>query len=118
MEFVYKQFRCDVDVFRKDDDIVLRFYDKTKEQDESKIHNLVIVDPGYGFICLKVKGDCGLISGFLEENVFISDDMIESAVEFIKDLAPKVKGGYIPYHVELVKMMDYVEYNGELQNSN
>jgi len=55
MEFAYKQFRCDVDVFRKDEDILLRFYDKTKEQSENEIINLVIVDPGRGIEKMVIK---------------------------------------------------------------
>lgn len=66
MKFTYKDFSCDADIFYSGDDILLRFYDSSKEQTEKQIHDLVIVDSGYGFLCLKVKGDSGLLSGYLD----------------------------------------------------
>lgn len=113
MKFQYGQFSCDVDLFRNGDDIQIRFYDSAKEQSEDEIRDLVIIDPGYGFLCLKVKGDSGLMSGYLDESVFTSDEMIEEAVEFLEELSPKCKGGYVPFHIRRVKMTDYMEYNGE-----
>ena len=102
-----------MDLFCNGEDVLLRFYDGTREHRESEIVNLVIVDPGYGFLCLKIKGDCGLISGCLDESVFTSEKMIESAVDFLKNLAPRINDGYVPFHVQRVKTIDYVEYNGE-----
>ena len=68
--FEYKSFSCDVDIFRNGDDLVVRFYDKSQEHSEEEIVDLVIVEPGYGYICLKFKGDDGLVSGFLDKNIF------------------------------------------------
>ena len=113
MKFHFKQFICDVDVFQNEDGILLRFYDGTKEQIVEEIVNLVIVDSGYGFLCLKVKGEDGLISGYLNRDVFTSDDMVYAAVEFLKNLFPKFTGGYVPYHIDRVQFVDCIEYNGE-----
>lgn len=83
MKFTYLEFSCDVDVFEKEDGILLRFYDSSSEQSEDEIVDMVIVNSGFGFLCLKVKGESGLISG------------------------------YIPYHVDFVECIDYLEYSGE-----
>ena len=113
MKFSYKQFTCDVDVFKNEDGILLRFYDSSKEQSEEEIANLVIVDSGYGFLCLKIKGEDGLISGYLNRNIFASDEMVYAVIEFLENLFPKYTGGYIPYHIDRVQFVDYIEYNGE-----
>ncbi|MFD0695319.1 hypothetical protein ACFQZT_14530 [Paenibacillus sp. GCM10027628] len=113
MKFIFNSFSCDVEIFNKDENIVVRFYDKSKEQNEDEIINLVIVDPGYGYLCLKIKGEAALLSGFLNENVFISDEMVEAAISFIEDLSPHAKSSYMPHHIARVKQTSYVEYNGE-----
>jgi len=111
MKFTYNQFSCDIDVFENKKDIVMRFYDCSKEQNEGQIGNLVIVDSGYGFLCLKIKGDCGLLSGFLDKNIFSSEEMIDAVIDFIKNLFPEIEPVY--YHVDCVKLTGYNEYNGE-----
>ena len=113
MRFSYKQFSCDVDVFKNEDGTLLRFYDSNKEQSEDEIIDLVIVDSGYGFLCLKVKGEAGLISGYLNRDVFASDGMVNAAIEFLENLSPECKGGYISHHIDRVQFVDYIEYNGE-----
>ncbi|MBA9088832.1 hypothetical protein FHR92_005377 [Fontibacillus solani] len=40
MKFHYKGFTCDVDIFYKDQDIVVRFYDGSSEPKEEEIVNL------------------------------------------------------------------------------
>lgn len=111
MKFEFENFVCDVDFFLCDNDIAVRFYDKSHEQNEDQIHDLVIVNPGYGYLVFKQKGDDGLLSGFLDETVFKSDEIVEAAVDFLEGLA-NFKG-YIPYHVDRFKPTSYVEYNGE-----
>jgi len=111
MKFSYNQFSCDVDVFFNVDDIVMRFYDASKEQDEDQIVNLVIVDSGFGFLCLKVKGTCGLLSGFLDKAIFTSNEMALAAIELLVDFSGITD--HLPYHVDLVKIINYEEYNGE-----
>lgn len=113
MKFTYKDFSCDVDIFYSGDDILLRFYDSSKEQTEKQIHDLVIVDSGYGFLCLKVKGGFGLLSGYLDRAVFSDSEVVDAALEFLESLSPKCRGGCIPNHVDLVDLADYTEYNGE-----
>ena len=53
-----------------------------------------------------------VLSGYLDKDTFFSEEMVNAAIEFLEALSP-VKGGYIPHHIKLVKLMDYVEYNGE-----
>ena len=98
-------------MFRKGDDIIIRFFDSAKEQNEDEIADLVIVDPGYGFLCLKVKGDSGLMSGYLDQGVFASDEMVEAAVGFLEELSPKCKGGYIPFHIR--RRVEYLYAGGQ-----
>lgn len=112
--FKYKHFSCDVDIFRNQKDIIVRFYDKSKEQSEAKITDLVIVEPGYGYICLKFKGDHeGLLSGFLDRDIFHDENMVDPAITFVESLSPLSDGAYLPYHIDLISRDSYVEYNGE-----
>ncbi|MCL1993457.1 MAG: hypothetical protein FWG66_10990 [Spirochaetes bacterium] len=111
MKFNFGRFSCDVEVFENGKDTVLRFFDKSKEQNEAEITNLVIVDSGYGFLCLRVKGRYGLLSGFLDKAVFSSVEMAEAAVDFAEKLFPEIEPVY--HHVDCVKQVDYLEYNGE-----
>ncbi|MFT8352497.1 hypothetical protein [Clostridium saccharoperbutylacetonicum] len=113
MRFEYKNFECDVDIFYRDNDIVVRFYDSSKEQNEEEICNFVIVNPGYGYLIFKAKGESGLLSGFLDESVFSSDDLVEASIDFIESLSPIAKEMYIPHHIDRVKLTSFVEYNGE-----
>lgn len=114
MKFTFGAFSCDVDVFRCDRDIVARFYDKKKEHECHQIVNYVRVEPGYGFLCLKFKsGDSALLSGFLLEDVFSSDEMIGCAIDYVEQLSPLSSGAYIPHHVDRIRMTSHVEYNGE-----
>lgn len=112
MEFSYKSFSCDAEIYYKDKDIVVRFFDSSKEQEED-MFNLVIVDPGYGYLCLKHKGDSALLSGFLDEDIFSSDEHIDAAISFIEILSPNIKDVYTPYHITRFKQTSFMEYNGE-----
>ncbi|TYP67369.1 hypothetical protein [Paenibacillus methanolicus] len=114
MKFIYNSVSCDAEHYFKDQDIVVRFYDEKREQHENHIVNLVLVDPGYGYLCLKYKGkDSALLSGVLDEGFFNTDEIVEAAIDFIKTLSPDVKNRYVPYHISRVKKSSYVEYNGE-----
>ena len=113
MKFEYENFACDVDIFYRNNDILVRFYDRLKEQEEHQIVNLVIVGSDYGYLILKIKGDSGILSGFLNETVFSSDEMVEAAINFLENLSPIARQVCIPHHVERVKLTSYVEYNGE-----
>lgn len=113
MKFVYGSFSCDVDILSNGQKSIFRFYDGAKEQKEDEIVNLVIVDPGYGFLTLTNKGNSALVGGFLDEEAFISTEMADAAVEFAISYFPENAEWYIPYHVDRVKKMDFTEYNGE-----
>ena len=83
MKFKYGNFSCDVDIFHNGNDVALRFYDAQREHTEEQIVNCVIVDSGYGFLCLKVKGEDGLVSGYLNKSVFSSEEaMYEFSDEY------------------------------------
>ncbi len=110
IKFNYKKFSCDVDLFFMEQDVILRFYDKTKEQDEKEIVNCVIVDPGYGYLCLKIKGKESLLSGYLDESIFSSDNIVETAIDFIEDITSVEASAY---HIDRFRKTNYVEYNGE-----
>lgn len=111
-KFQHEDFSCDVDVFTNGDDLLVRFYDKTTEQTEDEICNLVIVNPGYGVICLKFKGNDGLLSGFLDHSVF-SEATVVSAINFVENLSPRSANAYIPHHVRIFNAKSFIEYNGE-----
>lgn len=113
MKFEYKDFSCDVDIFYKEDDLIVRFYNSSIEPKEEEIIDLVIVDSGFGYLYIKFKGDAALIGGFLDEDVFSSDELVDAAIDFIENLSPKARNIYIPHHVDRVKRTSFVEYNGE-----
>ena len=113
MEFTYGSFSCAVDVFTSGADLVVRFYDAKREHQEAEIVNLVVVDPGYGYLCLKFKGGEGLLSGLLDERFFADDELINQAIEFVESLSPRSRTAYIPHHVDRVRLTTFVEYNGE-----
>ena len=113
MKFIFESFSCDVDVYYKDKDIVVRFYDGSREQKEDEIVNLVIVDPGFGYICIKAKGDAALLSGFLDESIFRTKEIVDAAIDFIESLSPHTRNCYMPYHVDLFRKTGFIEYNGE-----
>jgi hypothetical protein len=113
LKFEHKDFSCDADMFSKGNDILVKFFDSSKEQLEEEIVNLVIVDPGYGYLFLKFKGDGALLGGFLDEDVFSSDELVDAAIDFLKRLSPLSNKCYVPHHVERVKRTSFVEYNGE-----
>lgn len=113
MKFIFEGFSCDVEIFYKGQDILLRFYDSAKEQKEDEIINLVIVDPGFGYLYLKSKGESALLSGFLDESIFVSDEIVEAAINYLENLSPRTINSYIPNHVARIKRTSFVEYNGE-----
>lgn len=113
MKFEYQKFSCNVDVFHRGLDMIVRFYDGSREPEEEDIVDLVIADPGYGYLILKYKGDAALLSGFLNESVFASDEMVEAAIDYVERLSPHCQSVYMPYHVSRFKPTSYVEYNGE-----
>lgn len=113
---------------RKEKLRMVRFYARNKEQKGETIGNYVYVNPSYGYISIKDKTvkisnytqegvlesqhqeSGGLISGFLDERVFTSEEMVKAAVYFLIDLIGD--NGYY-YNLSLVKTVSFVEYNGE-----
>ena len=57
MQFESHTFKCDVDIYRSNDGVAVRFYDRSREQSEDQIVNLVIVQPPFGYLSLKYIGD-------------------------------------------------------------
>ncbi|MCF2488194.1 hypothetical protein [Dyadobacter sp. CY347] len=113
-KFVHKDFSVDFDLFNRGDDIIVRFFDKSREHEANRIVDLVLVDPGYGYICLKFKGDdSALLSGFLDSDVFLSDESIAAAIAFVQNLSSLTRHCYTPYHIRKFKTTGYIEYNGE-----
>lgn len=51
MKFEFNRFSRDVDVFRYEKDIIIRFYDSSKKNIEEDIVNLVILAPSFGYLC-------------------------------------------------------------------
>lgn len=49
--FIYKDFSCEVDIFKNGKDVILRFYEVSNEQKGEEIVNFVAVDPGYNDRC-------------------------------------------------------------------
>jgi len=114
MNFTYRSFSCSVRVFADSDGIVVRFYDEAREHSAEQIRDLVVVDPGFGYMTILSKGEhAALLSGLLDETIFTSDEMVEAAIEFVEKLFPAAAKAYVPHHVRLVRATRYVEYNGE-----
>lgn len=64
-------------------------------------------------MCLKFKGDGGLLSGFLDKKIFSNENMVDAVIAFVESLSPLSTGVYLPHHIDLISRDSYVEYNGE-----
>lgn len=112
---------------RTEKSYIARFYARSQEHEVEKMSDYVSVRPSYGYISLKVKTveistydhdnvlqtqykEGGLISGFLDERIFTSKEMVQAAVYFLIDMVGDV--GYY-YNISMVKTSNFVEYNGE-----
>ncbi len=113
MKFTGTSFSCEVAIFRDGADLVVRFYDQAKEHTPAQLHDLVIANPGYGYLCLKFIGPDALLTGFLDEAVFATDALVLEAIDWVERLAPGAAGAYIPHHVRRFTSTSFVEYNGE-----
>ena len=114
-KFECGDFSCDVAIYKNGKDIVVRFYDKEAEHTEEEICNYVVVAAGYGYLCLHLKGEmAGLLSGFLVGEIFTTNAMMSSAIEFVLNLIPDAHNRYIPYNVHKIEKTGYVQYNGEI----
>lgn len=114
MQFSCNNFLCDIEVYVKDNDYVFRLYDGKKEPKGHEMHNLVIVDSGYGFICVKVVDiDTWVISGYLNSHYFTAENMVDELLAKIEEYLPNLKNSCSYHHIELVDFNKYIEYNGE-----
>jgi hypothetical protein len=113
---------------RKEKLFMARFYARSKERKVERMRDYVYVNPSYGYISIKIKTveisnytqegvlenqqqeSVSLVSGFLDERVFTSEEMVKVAVYFLIDLIGD--NGYY-YNLSLVKTVSFVEYNGE-----
>ncbi len=109
----YKKKECDIEVFRNDDGIVVKFFNKTIEPKSDKICDYVYVDAGYGYISLKRKGEDGILSGLLKKEFFSNESIIYQAIDFVEALMPTIKDAYIPYNLERIQVFDSLTYTGE-----
>ncbi len=134
MKFTYGTFSCDVAFYVMDETfgrdafdidilpthnplhLIARFYDASRVQVVEKIRDFTAVDRGYGTITLNmIDKEIGLMSGYLDANVFTTREMIKAAGDFVKEQLPnwRAREGYIPYHICSFKSVDFVEYTGE-----
>lgn len=114
MKFIYQDFSCDTEKYDLNEkSFIIKFFDQQKEHAAHQIVNYVLVDPGFGYICLKFKGEEALLSGFLNEAIFSNDLMISAAIEYVQSLSPFSDVAYIPHQVMKVTCTGSVEYNGE-----
>jgi len=114
MVFRHKTFSCYAEKYALDSNsFIIKFFDLKKEHDAADIKDYVLVDPGYGYLCLKYKGEDALLSGFLEETIFNSEEIIAAAIDFVESLSPISSNAYIPHNIMKVSFTGSVEYNGE-----
>ena len=114
MIFKHQKFSCNTEKYELDaDSFIVKFFNQEKEHEESEIKDYVLVDPGFGYICLKYKGEDALLSGFLDETIFNTEEIIDMAIDFVESLSPKSGRAYIPHNIMKVKFTGSVEYNGE-----
>lgn len=113
---------------RKEKLFMARFYARNREHKAETLSDYVSVNPSYGYISAKIKNveistytnegvleketqqGIGLISGFLDERIFTSKEMVQAAIYFLIDILGDV--GY-HYNISMVKTVNFVEYNGE-----
>lgn len=112
-KYTYKGFSCDIKVFQSGHEYIVKFFDQSKDIPEERITNLVIADQGFGYISFIEKDEsCGLLSGFLDFEIFSTKEMVENAVDFVSDILGH-DDSFVPSHVEVVEKERFCEYNGE-----
>ena len=109
----YNKKECDVEVFKNENGIVVKFFDKNIEPQDDKIVDYVFVDAGYGYVSLKRKNEDGILSGFLQKDFFSNESIIHRIKDFVEQLMPEMKDAYIPYNFERITMFDSLNYTGE-----
>ena len=105
-------FSCDASILREGDTWLVRLYRREEEQYRTPIRDLVIVNSGLGYLHLRPVGGGAVLGGFLDAAVF-SREMAEALPNWLEDLIPECRDLYLPYHIDLVSLGDYAEYNGE-----
>ena len=113
LSFEADGLRCAVAVYRNATGFVLRFYDAARHPPAAPLKNLVLVDPGHGYLCLTQVGDDAVLSGLLDETVFGTDALVAQALAFAERQWSGAANAYLPHHVSRVRLTTYVEYNGE-----
>ncbi len=114
MKFIYKDFACDAEKYDLDEkSFIIKFFNREREHKAHEIIDYVFVDPGFGYICLKFKGEDALLSGFLDERIFTDDSIIKAAIRYVESLSPFSDLAYIPHNIMKIKCTGSVEYNGE-----
>lgn len=111
-KFISHRCSYDVEFFETENSCMIRFYDSKKEEYGKSLHDLVIVEPSYGFLLVQYIGNDAVLGGVLNEEYF-SKDMTENIIGFLNDNLPKCRNVYFPYHIDFVSVSNYDEYNGE-----
>ncbi len=109
----YKEKECDVEIFKNDNGLVVKFFNKELEPDENKICDYVYVDAGYGYLSLKRKGEDGILSGFLNKDFFSNESIILQVRDFVELLDPDMEDAYVPYNFERIQKFDSLTWTGE-----
>jgi len=109
----YEEKECDVEIFKNENGIVVKFFNKNVEPKEDEMRDYVFVDTGYGYISLKQKGEDGILSGFLKKDFFSNELIILQASDFVESLNPEMKDAYIPHNFERIQKYDSLTWTGE-----
>ncbi len=114
MQKKFKSHECsyDAEFFLNENSCMIRFYDSKNEEYGEDLHDLVIVEPSYGFLLVQYIGEDAVLSGTLNEKYF-SKDMVEDIICFLEDNLSRCRNIYFPYHIDFISVSDYDEYNGE-----
>jgi len=106
-EYQYGEFKCDVEIYANGNQYMFRFFNKEEQLTEGS--DLVIVPTDYGYVNASFIRDICTYSGYLDRKYF-NVDMIDNLIGKIDKLI-NAETSY--YHIELVELKDYAEYNGE-----
>ena len=109
----YDRKECDVEVFKNEHGIAVKFFNKNDEPNDNEVINYVFVEAGYGYISLKRKSNDAIISGYLRREFFSNESIISRAKDFVESLVPEMKDAYIPYNFERITVFDRLTYTGE-----
>lgn len=114
----WEKFDENIELFPKQNPlyVMARFYDASRTFPLEKLRDHVVVDRGFGTLSLIMKTEkAGAMSGFLDVNIFTTQEMVRAAADFVREHLPsfKARESDISYHISLFQCLGYVEYTGE-----